>query len=79
MGLNFSHGFAVIYLFTASRAFVEFKRRHSVSLSLVLANPAPSDLFYLVAATGRTLCDTHHSARLALEGPFRRNQKVIGF
>jgi len=54
MHLDGSHGLAVINLFAAIGAFVEFQVFDRIFLSLVFPMPIAPHLLYMIAATGWT-------------------------
>jgi len=66
VGFYFPHGFAVIYLFAAIQAFMEFKRRHFVSLAVKLAGQISPNFFNPVTTARWASCNFHVGA-LALK------------
>jgi hypothetical protein len=67
VGFYFPHGFSVIDLFSAIQAFMEFKSRHFVSLTMKLAGQISSNFFNFVATARWTRCNFHCAHRLSLD------------
>jgi hypothetical protein len=56
MSLNFSHGFLIINLLTASWTLMKLQSWDQVRLAMKLAGPLPPNLLNFVAIAGGALC-----------------------